>query len=136
MKNIVLFLTLLFTFLGCAERYDGDNGDPPRIVNTDPPRQRIAPEVLMNYGVPPEVIKVKLEEYQTVTVTFSSPPRNVHATVGPSHALDYVLQGTQLTMTVYCHLRDEYESNVRGISIDWDGGGTFLRLWCQPEEDK
>ena len=104
MKNIMLLLTLLVTLLGCAERYDGDvnfldcpdtddadNGDPPRIVNTDPPRERIAPDLLLNDAYPPSVIKLDPEEFQTITVTFSSPPRNLRVTLGPRYALDYAL---------------------------------------------
>lgn len=73
MKTIVLLLIFLFALLGCAERYDADSGDTVRIVSTDPPRRLIDPEILMHYSVPPYVIKMKREEYQTIIVTFSSP---------------------------------------------------------------
>lgn len=95
------------------------------------------PEILMHYGVPPYVIKLKREEYQTITVTFSSPPELLYIRTHDTQALDWVLKGRHLIMTVYCHEPAGFQRIVEHpIPIKWVGGGTLLRLWCPPEEDE
>ena len=56
----------------------------------------------------------------------------LRVTLGPRYALDYTLQGTQVTMTVYCAIGQQ--GNDGRLYIRWDGGGAFLAYWC-PYED-
>ena len=144
MKNILLLLALLFTVLGCAERYDGDinfldcrekdahSGEFPHIVSIDPPQEEIARD-LLGEPYPPRVIKLKRGEDETITVTFSSPPQGLFA----RSVQDYILQDRTLTMNVYCYMtRLEHIHDIHDIYIEWEGGAALLLLWCPPEENK
>ena len=142
MKHILLLLALLFTLLGCGERYDHDitildcpegyGGDYPRIVKVDSPTEEIGPGLLFDEDLHRHVIVLNGDGFQTVTVTFSSPPQNLSVNIGPTRALDYTLRGTLLTMTVYYTIGQQ--GNDGRLYIRWDGGGAFLAYWC-PYED-
>ena len=131
----VLLLIFVFTVVACGEVYDAD--ETPYIVSIDPSRQMFDPEVLHHYGVIPYLIRLNHNDVRTITVTFSRAPELI--TVGSqsyrySNPDSWELVGRELTMKVYCFSANpssrDYEHR---IPIQWDGGGTVIRLWCEPE---
>ncbi len=136
--NPVALLILVLTVAGCADEYDAP--DTPYIVGIDPARQLVDPETLRHYGVVPYLIKLKQDDVRTITVTFSQAPELI--AVGGSSRYRYInpgsweLVGRELTMTVYCfrNYGNRSSNYEHRIPIQWVGGGTVIRLWCEPEE--
>ena len=132
-----LLLILAFTAAGCGEAYDAP--ETPYIVSIDPQPQLYDHDTVRHYSLVPYLIRLKQEDVRTITVTFSRAPELI--AVGSKAYSQYVnptsweLVGRELSMKVYCFRnhssRHAYEHR---IPVQWVGGGTVIRLWCEREE--
>lgn len=138
--EVSLFVCLLVGVIvllgGCGDIDDGPTY--PRIVSTDPPRQIISYEELNWYGAPPYVMRMKRDDVQTITVTFSSPPEILSiGDVWNAPVEEWSVDGRILTLSVVCFDPNTYENYLEyPIDVTWVGGGAVLRLWCPPENDE
>ncbi len=142
--SVIATTTLFVCFLvgvivlqgGCGDMDDGPTY--PRIVSTDPPRQIISYEELNWYGAPPYVMRMKRDDVQTITVTFSSPPEILSiGDVWNAPVEEWSVDGRILTLSVVCFNPSTYENHLEyPIDVTWVGGGALLRLWCPLEDDE
>lgn len=132
-----LLLMLAFAAAGCGEAYDAL--ETPYIVSIDPQPQLYDHEAVRHYSLVPYLIRLKQEDVSTITVTFSRTPELI--AVGSQAYSRYVnptswdLVGRELSMKVYCFRNDSSRhDNEHRIPVQWVGGGTVIRLWCEREE--
>ena len=135
--KLALLLMLAFTAAGCGEAYDAL--ETPYIVSIDPQPQLYDHDTVRHYSLVPYLIRLKQEDVRTITVTFSRAPELV--AVGSQAYSQYVnptsweLVGRELSMKVYCFRNDSSDHDYEHrIPIQWVGGGTVIRLWCEREE--
>lgn len=136
-------VALLFAALGCTGR---EEALLPHIVNIDRNFQEIDPALLSNYWSREErdnnVIVLDRGGFQTITVTFSSPPNNLEMKLHDRNgsvldAQDYILHGAALKIKLYCSFYIQGTYNT--LTIRWSGGeglnsSVSFPVWC-PFED-
>ena len=139
----VVSITLFAFFLigaivlitGCAEMEE--EYVPPRIVSIDPPLQNFTPEeadVWLDEKIPYSFVHVNLNEYNSIAVTFSSPPQELDVRLGQWSATDYHLDGSTLHITTFCTSGwVGVLSDITTLYIKWRGGGQIIQLWCPTE---
>ncbi len=137
----ILFV-LLFAALGCADR---EEELLPQIVSIDRSFEEIDPGLL--HGTRQEkdnnVIVLSRGGFQTISVTFSSPPDDVEVALhednrSPLEAQDYILRGAVLTIKLYCTIYVQGTHNE--LNIRWTGpeglnSRVSFAVWC-PYEDR
>ena len=135
-----LLVVFLFAALACADR---DEELLPHIVSIDRRLEEIDPELLWERQKKDNnVIVLNRDGFQTITVTFSSPPENVEVELQGRYgsaldAQDYILRGAELKITLYCTLYFQGTHNT--LNIEWTGANdlrssVFFPVWC-PLED-
>lgn len=136
-------VALLFAVLGCTDR---EEELLPHIVSIDRNFRQIDPALLGNYwsreAKDNNVIVLDRGGFQTITVTFSSPPSNLEMKLHDRSgsvldAQDYILHGAALKIKLYCTLYIQGTYNT--LTIDWSGGDGInstvsIPVWC-PFED-
>lgn len=131
MKSILPLLILLAAMPGCAER--DDVYVTPRIVSIDPPVRKLPDDLVQSpWGPRPNhVVQVNQGGFETITVTFSSPPRNLRVdfhgyAFSPQ---EYIVEGTKLIVTVHCTIYFQGRRNT--LYIKWDNDGKKIYdLYC------
>ena len=136
MKNIPLLLILLVAIPGCADSPDGDIVIPdlseytdPRIVSIDPPLQEIDQDLVGSRDN--NVVLLHREGFQTITITFSSPPLNVRMDwiLWSRRPKDYIVDSTKVIVTVYCTINEQ--GNYITLPIEWgEDSSETIPLYC------
>lgn len=138
-----ILVALLFAALGCTGR---EEALLPHIVSIDRNFREIDPALLENYWSREErdnnVIVLNRGGFQTITVTFTSPPNNLEMKLHDRNgsvldAQDYILHGAALKIKLYCsfYIQGTYTT----LTIRWSGGEGLnstvsFPVWC-PFED-